>query len=124
MSVIEDTRKLLQDFLAPELRELPGRIDALEERMHARFDASEKETGLRFKELDSRFQEINSRFRELDPRFKELDSRFQGVEERFDSAERLAPERHAQTMLAIGRLADVYELRERITRIEARERAS
>jgi hypothetical protein len=73
--VIEDTRKLLQDFLAPELRELSGRVDALEERMNARFD----------------------------------------------SAERLASERHAQTMLAIGRLADVYELRERITRIETRQ---
>ncbi|MGA2538365.1 MAG: hypothetical protein ABSF53_20305 [Terracidiphilus sp.] len=73
--MIEDTRKLLQDFLAPELRELSGRVDALEERMNARFD----------------------------------------------SAERLASERHAQTMLAIGRLADVYELRERITRIETRQ---
>ena len=78
MSVIEDTRKLLQDFLAPELRELTARVDALEARMDARFDA----------------------------------------------AERLASERHSQTMQAIGRLADVYELRERITRIEARERAS
>jgi outer membrane murein-binding lipoprotein Lpp len=78
MSVIEDTRRLLQDFLAPELRELSARVDALEERMTARFDA----------------------------------------------ADRLASERHAQTMQAIGRLADVYELRERVTRIEARERAS
>jgi hypothetical protein len=86
MSVIEDTRKLLQDFLAPELRELSGRVDALEERMNARFDAFEKEVGARF-----------------------------------DSAERPGSERHAQTMLAIGRLADVYELRERITRIETRQ---
>jgi len=37
MSVIEDTRKLLQDFLAPELRELTARIDALEEKIDARF---------------------------------------------------------------------------------------
>ena len=29
MSVVEDTRKLPQDFLAPELRELKGRIDSL-----------------------------------------------------------------------------------------------
>ncbi len=76
MSVIEDTRRLLQDFLAPELRELAARVDALEKRMN----------------------------------------------DRFDSAERLASERHTEAMLAIGRLADVYELRERISRIEARER--
>jgi hypothetical protein len=77
MSVIEDTRKLLQDFLAPELRELTARVDALEKRM----------------------------------------------DERFDTTERFASERHTQVMQAIARLADVYELRERISRIEARERA-
>jgi membrane protein required for beta-lactamase induction len=77
LSMIEDTRKLLQDFPAPELRELSALVGALEARMDARFD----------------------------------------------SAERLASERHAQTMQAIGRLADVSELRERITRIEARQAA-
>ena len=85
MSVIEDTRKLLQDFLAPELRELTARMDALEERFEARF---------------------------------------KGIDTRFDAAERLASERHTQLMQAIARLADVYELRERIARIEARERPS
>jgi hypothetical protein len=78
MSVIEDTRKLLQDFLPQELRELSASVDALDQRMDARFDASE----------------------------------------------RLASERHAQTMQAITGLADVYQPRERITRIEARKRAS
>lgn len=96
MSVIEDTRKLLQDFLAPELRELSARVEALEERMNMRFDAVEKG----------------------------VDARFDALEKGFDAAERLASERHTQTVQAIGRLADVYELRERITRIEARERAS
>ena len=100
MSVIEDTGKLLQDFLAPELRELSARVDAFEERMNARFDEAEKRMEARFDDSEKR------------------------TEARFDSAERLASERHAQTMLAIGRLADVYELRERMTRIEARERAS
>jgi hypothetical protein len=41
MSVIEDTRKLLQDFLAPEMRELSALVDALEARTDARFDAFE-----------------------------------------------------------------------------------
>ena len=76
MSVIEDTRRLLQDFLAPELRELTARVDALEKRM----------------------------------------------EDRFDAAERLASERHTQVMQALTHLADVYDLRERVSRIEARER--
>jgi hypothetical protein len=46
------------------------------------------------------------------------------LDARFDAAERLASELHGRTMQAMGRLADVYELRERITGIEARERAS
>jgi uncharacterized protein YicC (UPF0701 family) len=89
MSVIEDTRKLLQDFLAPELRELSARVDALEKRMDDRFDTLERRMGARF-----------------------------------DAAEQLASERHTYMAQAIARLADVYELRERITRIESRERAS
>ena len=111
MSVIEDTGKLLQDFLAPELRELSARVDAFEERMNARFDEAEKRMEARFGASEER----------TDARFDTSERR---TEARFDSAERLASERHAQTMLAIGRLADVYELRERLTRIEARERAS
>jgi hypothetical protein len=37
MSVIEDTRKLIQDFLAPELRSISARLDALEQRVDDRF---------------------------------------------------------------------------------------
>jgi hypothetical protein len=32
MSAMDDTRKVLQDFLAPELREIKARLDALERR--------------------------------------------------------------------------------------------
>jgi outer membrane murein-binding lipoprotein Lpp len=37
MSVVEDVRTVVQDFLAPELRELKARVDALEKRMDDRF---------------------------------------------------------------------------------------
>ena len=33
MSVIEDSRKILQDFIAPELRAISVRLDALEQRV-------------------------------------------------------------------------------------------
>jgi hypothetical protein len=33
MSVIEDSRKVLQDFIAPELRAISARLDALEKRL-------------------------------------------------------------------------------------------
>jgi tetrahydromethanopterin S-methyltransferase subunit G len=35
MSVVEDVRKVMQDFLAPELREVTARLDALEKQMGA-----------------------------------------------------------------------------------------
>lgn len=32
MGVVEDIRKVMQDFLAPELREITARLDALEKK--------------------------------------------------------------------------------------------
>jgi hypothetical protein len=92
MGVIEETRQLIQDFLAPELRSIAARLDALESRM--------------------------------DERFKSVEERFKLQDWRMSSAEQLASDRHAQVMQALARLADVYELKERVARIEAREKAS
>ena len=103
MSVFDDTRKLIQDFLAPELREISVRLDSLEEKM-----------GLRFSAIDDRFKALETR----------VDDRFKGMEWRMASAEQQATEHHNQVMQAISRLADVYELKERVARIEAREKIS
>jgi hypothetical protein len=43
MGAIDDTRKVLQDFLAPEMREIKARLEALEKRMDERFDSVEKQ---------------------------------------------------------------------------------
>jgi hypothetical protein len=40
MGVIEDTRQLVQDFLAPELREIRVRLDAMEEMNRVRFEST------------------------------------------------------------------------------------
>ena len=58
MSVVEDVRKAMQDFLAPELRELSERVAALERRMDDGF----KSMDAQFKALDSH---IDSRFTAL-----------------------------------------------------------
>jgi hypothetical protein len=78
MTTVEETRKLRNDLLALELRDLSARVDALQKQMSAPFDL-------------------------------------------LDIA---ASERHDQFMRAISRLANLDGLRERITRIEARERSS
>jgi hypothetical protein len=71
MSVIEDGRQVIQDFLAPELRAIAVRLDSLEKKV--------------------------------------------------DDNERRAETRHADTLLAISRLADYTSLRERVVRLESKE---
>jgi hypothetical protein len=38
MGVVEDVRQVLQDFLAPELREIRTRLDAMDEINRVRYD--------------------------------------------------------------------------------------
>ena len=80
MSVIEDSRKVLQDFLAPELRAIAVRLEALE---------------------------------------KQID----GVDRKIDDVDRRAEKRHDTVMMALGRLVDYNELRERLVRLESKEAA-
>jgi hypothetical protein len=47
MSVVEDTRKVMQDFLAPELRAIATRLDALEKR----YDDSDRRAEKRHDEV-------------------------------------------------------------------------
>jgi hypothetical protein len=52
MSVVEDVRQVLQDFIAPELRAVNTRLDAIDQRfddmitiVNTRFDSLSKEIG-------------------------------------------------------------------------------
>ena len=54
MSVIEDTRKVMQDFLAPELRAISVRLDALEKQLNGvdkRFEDSDRRAEKRHDEV-------------------------------------------------------------------------
>jgi phage shock protein A len=53
MSVIEDSRNVVQDFLAPELRSISVRLDALEKR----FDAVDR----KLDGVDREFDEVERR---------------------------------------------------------------
>jgi tetrahydromethanopterin S-methyltransferase subunit G len=96
MSVVEDVRTVVQDFLAPELRELKARVDALEKRM------------------DDRFNQMADRFGQIDSRFGQVDSRFNQMEKN-------AQARHEQVMFAIQQLADYATLAQRVSRLESKE---
>jgi hypothetical protein len=56
--MIEDFRKVIQDFLAPELRTINARIDAMNEKMDYRFKSLEEKMDLRFDALNGRFDSL------------------------------------------------------------------
>jgi cell division septum initiation protein DivIVA len=61
MGAIEDTRKVLQDFLAPELRALSVRLDALEKRLESlddKVDANERRAERRHDEVMGAIRQV------------------------------------------------------------------
>lgn len=79
MSVIDDTRKVLQDVIAPDLKAINVRLDGVERVM-----------ALRFEQVDKRLEQIDKRIEE---RFAQSDRR---MEERFAQSDRRMEERTAQ----------------------------
>ena len=72
MGVIEDTRKVLQDFLAPELRAITSRLDALEKRVEG---------------IDKKIDEVDRR---AEKRHDEVLSAIRGMQDWTSIQERLA----------------------------------
>ncbi len=93
MSVVEDMRKVLQDFLAPELRAVQVRLDAIEEKMDARFEAIEEK----------------------------MDTRFDAVKSRFSAIEDIATARHNEILAKLDGLKSSLELDKRVERLENRQ---
>ena len=73
MSAIDDTRKVLQDFLEPELRELKARVDALEKRMTDGFDHIERNAEIRHTAVIAEIKGL-SNYSELRERVAKLES--------------------------------------------------
>jgi hypothetical protein len=58
MGVIEDVRQVLQDFLAPELREIRGQFAAIDKRL----DSMEEVSRVRFESVVQRLEIIQQSF--------------------------------------------------------------
>ena len=74
MSVVEDVRTVIQDFLAPELRELKARVDALEKRMDDRFEHAERTAQARHDQMMNAIQHLTD-YTTLAQRVARLESR-------------------------------------------------
>jgi hypothetical protein len=76
MGVIDESRQLIQDFLAPELREIRTRLDAMEDVNRTRFEAIVQRLENQDKRLNA-FDETNrTRFESVVQRLETLQQSF------------------------------------------------
>lgn len=101
-NIIETIRKGIQDFVAPEVRELKGDIRAL---------------GAKVEAMDSKFE---AKFDALRSEFGALHSEFEGLrsEVRANQQALMAALQNAVLRGEVATQREISDLRERVTRIE------
>jgi phage-related protein len=87
MGSVEDIRKVLQDFLAPELRTITARLDALGQIMDSRFEAIESRIESLSVSTNSRFDALNNM---TNSRFDSISSEIAQIKELIDVDRRLS----------------------------------
>jgi hypothetical protein len=74
MAVIDEARKFVQDFIAPDLRSLDARMTALETTINVRFEAAEQVAQARHNQLTGLVEGIKASL-DLDKRVSRIESR-------------------------------------------------
>jgi tetrahydromethanopterin S-methyltransferase subunit G len=76
MGMVEEVRQVLQDFLAPELREIRTRLDSVDKRLETqdkRLDTIEDANRVRFEAIVQRLEQIQQSFA-FDKRISSLEA--------------------------------------------------
>ena len=108
-NILQTLQKLVQDVIAPNVRELKVRVASLEKDMDVRFNAVD----LRFNAIDQRF---NAMEQKIDQRFNAMD---QKNELQFQAIMAAISESKAQGELATMRA--ITALSERVAVLESRQ---
>jgi hypothetical protein len=123
--VVQSVRQLLQNFIAPELRELKSDVKQLDAKIDLKFGALsaklDSETGRLEEKVDSGLNRLEGK---MDSDIKRLegkmDSDFKRVEDKMDSGfaqmRTLLDNAYLRSELEATR--DISNLRERVTRLE------
>lgn len=82
MSTVEDVRKIIQDFLAPELRTISARLEGLEKVMSVKFESVDVKLGA----LDERLAGVDTK---VGVKLDSLSRQIQGIDEKLDIDRRL-----------------------------------
>jgi hypothetical protein len=109
-NLLQTLPQLVQDVIAPDVRELKVRVSSLEKQMDVRFDA-----------VDVRFEAVDMRFNALE---QKMDTRFAALEQKNDAQFKALMaaigESKAQAEIVTMRL--IAPLAERIAVLEAQRR--
>ena len=89
-NVLQTAQQFLQDVIAPDVRELKARMEALEKEILSAQKQQAESAKLLEKLQEERFKTVDERFRAADKRQEE---RFQRVDEQFKAAEKHQDER-------------------------------
>ncbi|WP_446745202.1 hypothetical protein [Silvibacterium acidisoli] len=140
-NVLQTLQRLVQDVIAPDVRELKVRLTSFEKLVDERFASMSKEMDTRFssmsENMDTRFASMS---KEMDTRFssmsKSMDTRFAAMEDRLDAQARQNAAQfeaiHAQFQVVLSAISEsraqadlagmreIAQLRERVAVIESR----
>jgi hypothetical protein len=109
MGAVEETRKMVQDFLAPELREIKARLEALEATTKLRFDAVQVQFASLEETMKARFDAVQVQFASLEGT----------MNARFDTQDKIMAAQHAAVMSALTNLTNYSALAERLSKLES-----
>ena len=104
MSVIDTTRKVLQDVIAPDLKAINVRLDAVERVMNLRFEQVDERFEQVGKRMNERFEQVDKHFEQMN---KRMDERFAHMDERFAHSEKLTSAKFDQVLARVELLTGV-----------------
>ncbi len=114
MGIIEETRQLLQDFVAPEMRSLDARMSALEEKIESLKTNVEQQIGALDAKLDRQIGALDAK---LDRQVDALNAK---LDRQVDAINAKADKNHTEVMDAIRRMEAYHLLAERLARLESK----
>lgn len=117
-NVLQTLQKLVQDVIAPDVRETKVRLQSLSSESDIRFAAMQKQLDTRFAAVDTRFdamqQQIDTRFdavqKQIDSLSKESEAHYRGI---------LAAISESRAQSELAGMTAVAALRERVAVLEA-----
>ncbi len=101
MGAIEEIRQVMQDFLAPELREIRARLDSIDKRLDL---------------VDTRFDLVDKRF---DMAESGYDSRYQALVQRLDAVENANGVRDRAVIQRLDQIQQSFAFDRRISSLDA-----